>query len=176
MGSFGFATLRTIWVSEKFRYVILGFSRVFDGSFDSPRAMARWFNSRRFIAVLTARTPTTGVVVTRRRGEMLLSVNQLSELTGRDRHGIPKRLENLPFTPGEKGAPVRIARGTAAHVRRGQSGSGAGGTGPESGVIKRGARGRFTEATDTDPDHSGTRWTRSFKRSVQRSRRQRAKN
>jgi hypothetical protein len=35
---------------------------------------------------------------------MLLSVNQLSELTGRDRHGIPKRLENLPFTPGDKGA------------------------------------------------------------------------
>jgi hypothetical protein len=35
---------------------------------------------------------------------MLLSINQLSELTGRDRHGIPKRLDNLPFTPGEKGA------------------------------------------------------------------------
>ena len=35
---------------------------------------------------------------------MLLSVNQLSELTGRDRHGIPKRLENLRFTPGEKSA------------------------------------------------------------------------
>ena len=35
---------------------------------------------------------------------MLLSVNQLSELTGRDRHGIPKRLENLSFTPGEKSA------------------------------------------------------------------------
>ena len=40
---------------------------------------------------------------------MLLSVNQLSELTGRDRHGIPKRLENLPFTPGEKGAPGQRA-------------------------------------------------------------------
>jgi hypothetical protein len=35
---------------------------------------------------------------------MLLSVNQISELTVRDRHGIPKRLENLPFTPGDKGA------------------------------------------------------------------------
>ena len=33
---------------------------------------------------------------------MLLAVNQISELTGRDRHGIPKRLENLPFTPGDK--------------------------------------------------------------------------
>jgi hypothetical protein len=35
---------------------------------------------------------------------MLLSVNQLSELTGRGRHGIPKRLDNLPFTSGDKGA------------------------------------------------------------------------
>ena len=41
---------------------------------------------------------------------MLLSVNQLSELTGRDRHGIPKRLENLPFTPGDKGAHLYESR------------------------------------------------------------------
>jgi hypothetical protein len=37
---------------------------------------------------------------------MLLSVNQISNLTWRDRHGIPKRLESLPFTPGDKGAPL----------------------------------------------------------------------
>ena len=41
---------------------------------------------------------------------MLLSVNQISELTGRDRHGIPKRLENLPFTPGDKGAHLYESR------------------------------------------------------------------
>jgi hypothetical protein len=35
---------------------------------------------------------------------MLLSVNQISELTGRDRYGIPKHLENLPFTADDKGA------------------------------------------------------------------------
>jgi hypothetical protein len=41
---------------------------------------------------------------------MLLSVNQISELTGRDRHGIPKRLENLWFTPGDKGAHLYESR------------------------------------------------------------------
>jgi hypothetical protein len=41
---------------------------------------------------------------------MLLSVNQISKLTGRDRHGIPKRLENLPFTPGDKGAHLYESR------------------------------------------------------------------
>ena len=41
---------------------------------------------------------------------MLLAVNQISELTGRDRHGIPKRLENLPFTPGDKGAHLYESR------------------------------------------------------------------
>jgi hypothetical protein len=41
---------------------------------------------------------------------MLLSVNQLSELTGRDRHGIPKRLENLPFTLGDRGAHLYKSR------------------------------------------------------------------
>ena len=41
---------------------------------------------------------------------MLLAVNQISELTGRDRHEIPKRLENLPFTPGDKGAHLYESR------------------------------------------------------------------
>src|SRR5438046_9286220 len=35
---------------------------------------------------------------------MLLSVNQLSELTGRDRRTITKHLEDLHFVDGEKGA------------------------------------------------------------------------
>src|SRR5437899_1342239 len=35
---------------------------------------------------------------------MLLSINQLSELTGRDRRTITKHLEDLAFVDGEKGA------------------------------------------------------------------------
>ena len=35
---------------------------------------------------------------------MLLSINQLSELTGRDRRTITKHLEDLHFVDGEKGA------------------------------------------------------------------------
>ena len=35
---------------------------------------------------------------------MLLSINQLWEITGRDRKTITKKLENLTFTPGEKSA------------------------------------------------------------------------
>jgi hypothetical protein len=35
---------------------------------------------------------------------MLLSINQLWEITGRDRKTITKKLENLAFTAGEKGA------------------------------------------------------------------------
>ena len=35
---------------------------------------------------------------------MLLSINQLSELTGRDRRTITKHLEDLRFIDGEKGA------------------------------------------------------------------------
>ena len=34
---------------------------------------------------------------------MLLSINQLWELTGRDRKTIKKHLENLTFVDGEKG-------------------------------------------------------------------------
>ena len=64
------------------------------GSFRATTAAAGCFNGRRFIALSSPRTPTTGAADTRRRAEMLLSVNQISELTGRDRHGIPKRLEN----------------------------------------------------------------------------------
>ena len=41
---------------------------------------------------------------------MLLSVNQISELTGRDRYGIPKHLENLPFTADDKGAHLYESR------------------------------------------------------------------
>jgi hypothetical protein len=35
---------------------------------------------------------------------MLLSINQLWEITGRDRKTITKKLENLTFTDGDKGA------------------------------------------------------------------------
>ena len=35
---------------------------------------------------------------------MLLSINQLREITGRDRKTITKKLENLSFMPGEKSA------------------------------------------------------------------------
>src|SRR5437762_9781898 len=35
---------------------------------------------------------------------MLLSINQLWELTGRDRKTVTKHLENVPFVAGEKGA------------------------------------------------------------------------
>ena len=35
---------------------------------------------------------------------MLLSINQISELTGQDRRTIVKRLEDLPFQPGDKNA------------------------------------------------------------------------
>ena len=47
IGLFGFATLRTISVSEKFPYLCSRVFQVFDGSFDSPYAMAGWFNCRR---------------------------------------------------------------------------------------------------------------------------------
>ena len=109
------------------------------GSFPRLKGRRGWFNSRRFVAESQPRTPTTDPADTRRRAKMLLLVNQISELTGRDCHGIPKRLENLPLTPGDKGAP--------AHLPVGQSGTGAGRTGPEPSVAQRGARGRFTEAT-----------------------------
>jgi hypothetical protein len=35
---------------------------------------------------------------------MLLSINQLSELTGIERHIVAKQLRDLPFTDGERGA------------------------------------------------------------------------
>jgi len=35
---------------------------------------------------------------------MLLSINQLWELTGRDRKTVTKHLENVPFIDGDKGA------------------------------------------------------------------------
>ena len=35
---------------------------------------------------------------------MLLSINQISELTGQDRRTIVKRLEDLPFQPRDKNA------------------------------------------------------------------------
>ena len=35
---------------------------------------------------------------------MLLSINQLWELTGRDRKTVTKHLENVPFIAGDKGA------------------------------------------------------------------------
>jgi hypothetical protein len=35
---------------------------------------------------------------------MLLSINQLSELTGRERHIVAKLLRDLPFKDGERGA------------------------------------------------------------------------
>jgi hypothetical protein len=85
---------------------------------------------------------------------MLLSVNQISELTGRDRHGIPKRLENLPFTPGDKGAHLYESREALPLVYAvDNSGSCASLASPEPSVLERGARGRSTEAAHADSDH-----------------------
>ena len=54
---------------------------------------------------------------------MLLSINQISELTGRDRRTILKRLENLPFQPGDKDAHlIRIERGVPGGLGDGQPG------------------------------------------------------
>ena len=58
IGLFGFATLRTISVSEKFPYLCSRVFQVFDGSFDSPYAMAGWFNRRRFVAESRPRCST----------------------------------------------------------------------------------------------------------------------
>jgi hypothetical protein len=41
---------------------------------------------------------------------MLLSINQLFELTGRDRKTIKQKLEGLPFTNGEKSAHLYNSR------------------------------------------------------------------
>lgn len=41
---------------------------------------------------------------------MQVSINQLAELTGRDRRTITRRLEDLPFSEGEKGAHLYDAR------------------------------------------------------------------
>ena len=41
---------------------------------------------------------------------MLLAVNQISEKPGVIATEIPKRLENLPFTPGDKGAHLYESR------------------------------------------------------------------
>ena len=83
---------------------------IFRGSLPTTPLAAGWFNSPRFVAESRPRTPTTDPADTKRRAKMLLSVNQISELTVRDRHGIPKRLENLSFTPGDKGAHLYESR------------------------------------------------------------------
>ena len=92
---------------ERFGWgVRLGSNRenLFRGSFLAPSTVAGWFNGRRFIGLSRPHCSTTGAVVTRRRAEMLLSINQISELTGQDRRTIVKRLEDLPFQPRDKNA------------------------------------------------------------------------
>jgi hypothetical protein len=72
---------------ERFGWgVRLGSNRenLFRGSFLAPSTVAGWFNRRRFVAESSPRTPTTDPADTRRRAKMLLAVNQISELTGRD--------------------------------------------------------------------------------------------
>ncbi len=48
---------------------------------------------------------------------MLLSINQLSQLTGRDRKTFTKQLENLPFIDGEKALTLRIERSAPVGLR-----------------------------------------------------------
>ena len=56
---------------------------------------------------------------------MLLAINQISELTGRDRRRIAKQLKDLQYTAGERGAnAVRISRGAAARLCQEQSKAG----------------------------------------------------
>jgi len=71
------------------RLLELSIAIFFAGPFPGVRLTTGWFNSRRFVAESRPRTPTTDPADTKRRAKMLLSVNQISELTGRDRHGIP---------------------------------------------------------------------------------------
>jgi hypothetical protein len=86
---------------------------------------------------------------------MLLSVYQISELTARDRHGSPKRLENLPFLrPPIKARSVRSrealplihAVDNLEAARAAQS--------SEPGVTQRGERGRSAEAAHRDSNHA----------------------
>ena len=57
---------------------------------------------------------------------MHLSISELAELTGRDRRTVAKQLSDLKHTAGEEGRDaVRISRGAAACLFRGQSRNGA---------------------------------------------------
>jgi hypothetical protein len=74
------------------------------GSFLRVAPAAGWSNSRCFIAESNAHCSTTEAADTRRQCRMLLSINQISELTGQDRRTVTKQLDGLPFQPGDKNA------------------------------------------------------------------------
>ena len=78
--------------------------QVFDGSFDSPYAVAGCFNGCNYTDLSRPHCSTTEAADTRRQCKMLLSINQISELTGQDRRTIVKQLDGLPFQPGDKNA------------------------------------------------------------------------
>ncbi|SRR6266498_3633222 len=55
--------------------------------------------------MIASKAPQLGSLRARgQNGRKLLSINQLSDLTGRDRRTITKQLENLEFIAGEKSA------------------------------------------------------------------------
>ena len=85
---------------------------------------------------------------------MLLAVNQISELTGRDRHGNPKRLENLPFTPGDKGAHLYESREALPPIYAVDSLKPRERRRPEPSVAQRGARRRSAEAAHRDSNRA----------------------
>jgi hypothetical protein len=85
---------------------------------------------------------------------MFLSINQLWELTGRDRKTIKKHLENVQFIDGEKSAhlyessealPLIYAVDNLEAARAKQA---------LSQASQRRARGRFTKATHSDPNRA----------------------
>ena len=53
---------------------------------------------------MLAQCSTGGAADTREKRQMLLSINQLAELTGFDRRTVTKDLKDLHFVAGEKGA------------------------------------------------------------------------
>ena len=83
---------------------------------------------------------------------MYLSISQLSELTGRDRRTVAGKLADVPHTAGERGAMLYESSEALPLIYGGQLGSGAGLVGPQSGVVKRRAGGRFTKATHPAPN------------------------
>jgi hypothetical protein len=71
---------------------------------------------------------------------MLLSINQISELTGQDRRTITKQLDGLPFQAGDKNAYLYESTEALSRIYAMDTlEAGAGRAGPESGITERGA-------------------------------------